>query len=111
MSLPSRLSVFVSESSSPGVAGSGICFTQTAMFIPLLFAQKGRRRFWPARAAHVEAIGSGARGGGFADRRRTAGACDGDQKGIGGTVAPMSAVDVLVVGAGPAGAAAALAAR
>jgi hypothetical protein len=28
------------------------------MFIPLLFAQKGCRRFWPARAAHVEAIGS-----------------------------------------------------
>jgi hypothetical protein len=33
----------VSGSSSPGVAGSGICFTQTAMFIPLLFAQIGRR--------------------------------------------------------------------
>src|SRR4051812_29126114 len=33
MSFPSRFSVLVLGSSEPGSAGSGICFTQTTMFI------------------------------------------------------------------------------
>ena len=42
MSLPERSSVW-SASSFPGTAGSGICFTQTAMFIRSLRVRARRR--------------------------------------------------------------------
>src|SRR5829696_3369490 len=44
MSLPSRLSRLVSGSSWPGVAGSGICFTQTATFMPGIMADAAGAR-------------------------------------------------------------------
>src|ERR1700692_4569961 len=37
MSLPSRTRVWETGSSLPGLAGSGICFTQTATFMARLF--------------------------------------------------------------------------
>src|SRR5690349_3998155 len=96
MSFPSRLSVLVSGSSSPGVAGSGICFTQTAMFTghsyPAVIPRTGGADSGPIRAA--------------ASKR--------PPRTPGGTVdaMPLNAdVDVLVVGAGPAGAAAGIAAH
>src|SRR5262245_56080896 len=75
--LPERSRV-LSSSSVPGTFGSGICFTQTAMFMG---------GFWPPEPLRFQ---------------------------TGGTVGDMAAtrpVEVLVVGAGPAGAAAAIESR
>ena len=89
--MPSRLSVW-SASSSPGTAGSGICFTQTTMFMRLLLCARKRRAGDSGSPGHPRRNGptgsSPATAGRYRRRR-----C-------------RRRVDVLVVGAGPAGAAA-----
>ena len=51
MSFPSRLSVLVAGSSAPGSAGSGICFTQTTMFMArFLFRVPATAKSAPHRA-------------------------------------------------------------
>ena len=44
ISLPSRFSVFDPDTSSPGKAGSGICFTHTITFM-------ARTSYWPVAEA------------------------------------------------------------
>ncbi len=91
MSLPLRFSVW-SASRAPGTAGSGICFTQTTTFMGLLFV-RGRGDARPGT-------------------RRSGRDCDkgGPAEVEMSRLGRMARVDVLVAGAGPAGAAAAIAA-
>src|SRR4051794_11395889 len=88
MSLPLRLSVW-SASSDPGTAGSGICFTQTTTFMLLPVLATSR----PAILAIP-----------LPERRNGAEA----PNPVPSTT--MEKFDVVVVGAGPAGAAAAISA-
>src|SRR3954462_1531698 len=97
MSLPERSSVW-SPSRLPGTAGSGICLTQTAMFIrcsgdpgaPINRSRLTDDLILAAIAPPVRNVG-----------------------GIVGTVDPLTTKlqDLLVVGAGPAGIAAGIEAR
>ena len=99
MSLPLRSSVWSAES-EPGTAGSGICLTQTATFIRLLFVGANRRAA-PVRGTTILPIPP-----------HDVETCDvAVGPGSAGPVpsVPMAEhVDVVVVGAGPAGTAAAI---
>src|SRR3954465_4146499 len=101
MSVPSRLSACVEGSSSPGTAGSGICFTQTTTCMVGSLRKKVDGPFWQGCRTPVETrrVGGGERSVAF--------------RGVPTAARPGEATDfdVLVVGAGPAGVAAALAAR
>src|SRR5437588_8674122 len=110
MSLPLRLSVW-SASSEPGTAGSGICFTQTTTFIRLLFGRgrpailatvrAGRRNvpFWFAMEVTVAVRFLANRG---------PGATCAQARAVPVRSLSMEQADVVVVGAGPAGTAAAI---
>src|SRR6185503_18275975 len=94
MSLPSRFSACVLGSSSPGTAGSGICFTQTTTCMVGSLRKKGGRAIL-ARVSYPRRNGLGTVPG-------VPTAARSDRK---------PDLDVLVVGAGPAGVAAALTAH
>src|SRR5262245_54875990 len=98
MSLPDRSRVW-SAPSDPGTAGSGICFTQTAMFIRLRrwecagFRGAPTQRRRPPDDLILAAIGPSGRNVGTVEP-------------LTGALQKEAPLDVLVVGAGPAGAAA-----
>ena len=98
MSLPSRLSAWVDGSSSPGIAGSGICFTQTTTCMVGSLREEGDGPFWQGSRTPVETATFG-RGAPASVPFR----------GVPAELQPD--LDVLVVGTGPAGVAAALTAH
>src|SRR4051812_19447510 len=101
MSLPSRLSACVEASSSPGTAGSGICFTQTTTCMVGSLRKMGDGPFWQGSGTAVETSDPADTSGSvaFGDVPTAAGPDEAPE------------LDVLVVGAGPAGVPAALAAH
>ena len=124
MSLPSRLRVWSRRRACPGTAGSGICFTQTAMFM-LLPQSSGRGR--RIGVLH-RAPGDGEESGPWPPARRNGSIVRPAWPSVSapssrdGTVGPCrrtcrsgraidADLDVLVVGAGPAGVAAAITAH
>src|SRR5262245_44148994 len=97
MSLPARSSVW-SASSLPGTAGSGICFTQTAMFIR--FSVEVVRRPGAPGHRHTPLMTR------FLPRSGRSG-----ETWVPSRPLSESVLDVLVAGAGPAGVAAGIEAR
>src|SRR6476646_9228720 len=101
MSLPSRFSWCVEGSSSPGTAGSGICFTQTTTCMVGSLRKEVDGPFWQGSCTPVETAT-------LAQSTLVS-----TVPGVPTTPRPdqSTVLDVLVVGAGPAGVAAAITAQ